>query len=188
MKKILIDLSLTFTIVPAVLVGTLYGAHVINKPHKIETVTKSNVSLTATEAYIERFKETAIKEQKIFGIPASISLAQGILESGCGESELASEHNNHFGIKCFRKHTISSHCINYHDDSSKDRFVKYSSAWQSWREHSWFLSSGQYARLKGLNYKDYAYGLKRIGYATKKTYAKDLIRIINDYELYKYDK
>jgi flagellum-specific peptidoglycan hydrolase FlgJ len=186
--KLIYDVALTLTIVPAVLGFTLYGAHKMNKPAKVETVTKRNVSITATDRYIERFAKTAQQEQELFGIPASISLAQGILESGCGMSELSTTHNNHFGIKCFQRHCHNGHCVNYHDDSPRDRFKVYSSAWQSWRDHSWFLSSGQYAKLKGLPYSKYAQGLKRIGYATKKSYARDLIRVIEENDLHRFDK
>jgi flagellum-specific peptidoglycan hydrolase FlgJ len=194
MKHLIIDLALTFTIVPALLGCAFwinYNRNSIGyklKPTELVESDKSKNNLSKIDQYIERFKETAILEQEKFGIPASISLAQGILESGCGKSELASDHNNHFGIKCFRKGCHKAHCTQYADDKPTDRFRNYSSAWQSWRDHSKFLSAGQYAKLKGLKYKEYAKGLKRIGYATKKSYASDLIAVIEDNNLQRFDK
>lgn len=191
MKHLLIDLALTFTIVPAVLIGIFYiNATGCKKlpVHKAKPNTVERKALKPIEAYVQRFKDVAQDEQDKFGIPASISLAQGILESGIGESELASEYNNHFGIKCFKKGCSTFHCVTYKDDSPRDRFRSYSSAWQSWRDHSLFLSRGQYASLRGKSFTKYALGLQRIGYATKKSYASDLIAVIEDNNLQRFDK
>lgn len=140
--------------------------------------------------YIARFHRVAIVEQRKFGIPASISLAQGIIESRSGSSKLAVQANNHFGIKCFSKKCGRGHCINMHDDHAKDFFRKYPTAWESWRAHSKMLAEGRYARLKkhGRDYRKWAYGLKKAGYATDRTYAEKLIGVIEANNLQRFDK
>jgi len=140
----------------------------------------------ATQAYILRFHKVAQTEQQKYGIPASITLAQGILESGVGRSKLASKHNNHFGIKCWCKGRQHD-CVPMADDSPNDRFKRYPSAWQSYRHHSQFVSKMPLKVSRGANYKQWAKALKRAGYATKRTYAEDLIAVIEKYELHKYD-
>ncbi len=142
------------------------------------------------EAYITQFSRVAVEEMEKFGVPASISLAQGLVESRAGDSKLARRNNNHFGIKCFSKKCQKNHCSNFTDDTHKDFFRKFRSPWESWRAHSVMISSGRYASLKkhGRDYKQWAYGLKSIGYATDKTYAEKLIGIIEDYELFRFDK
>lgn len=146
--------------------------------------------ITNTDIYIKRFKDVAISEMKKFGIPASITLAQGILESGSGTSNLAKIDNNHFGIKCKRK-CIGCRCVNYADDSPYDMFRIFPTAWHSYREHSKLLAtSARYAnlfKLKITDYKGWAKGLQIAGYATSKTYSKSLIRIIEKYNLQKLD-
>lgn len=139
--------------------------------------------------YISRFLTTAQTEQQKYGIPTSITLAQGILESSCGQSRLATRNYNHFGIKCFRKDCPKGHCSNHSDDHHKDFFRIYKSAWQSYRDHSIFLNGKRYKHLQnyGTDYKAWANGLKKAGYATDKNYAKKLIEIIERFELYKYD-
>lgn len=141
-------------------------------------------------AYIARFSKVAIIEMRKFGIPASISLAQGIIESRSGTSKLAVVANNHFGIKCFEKNCKKGHCVNQPDDHAKDFFRKYSNAWESWRAHSQTLASGRYTRLKkyGRDYRRWAYGLQQLGYATDGTYAEKLVGVIEHYDLHKYDK
>ena len=138
------------------------------------------------ESYINRFRHVAQAEQKKFGIPASITLAQGILESGVGKSRLAVNHNNHFGIKCWCKGKKMD-CIRMADDRPDDRFKRYSSAWESFRHHSIFVTKMRISVTKGANYKQWAKALKKAGYATKKTYAEDLIRIVQRYNLHQYD-
>ena len=140
--------------------------------------------------YIEKYAPTAVREMKSTGIPASITLAQGCLESGNGNSTLAREANNHFGIKCHKNwkgKTI------YHDDDEKGEcFRKYASADESYRDHSDFLRyRDRYASLFNLDptdYKGWAYGLQKAGYATAQTYATSLIKIIEENELYRYDR
>ena len=141
---------------------------------------------THVDSYIKRFLKTAKQEAKLFNIPVSIKLAQGILESNAGKSELSRKHNNHFGIK-YRgtgKYAV------YRDDTPKDRFQVYRSAWFSYRDHSKLLCMERYSHLRKLNrseYKKWAYGLKKAGYATAPHYAESLIKIIETYKLYQYD-
>lgn len=142
-----------------------------------------------TLAYIRQFAPLAVNEMHIHKIPASITLAQGILESGRGRSELARKSNNHFGIKC---HTGWKGERVYHDDDEKGEcFRKYEHAATSYKDHSEFLTKRRrYAFLFSYgskNYKKWAKGLRKAGYATDKKYPSKLIRIIEDYELYEFD-
>lgn len=143
----------------------------------------------AMQAYIDRYAPAAIRAMNNYGIPASITLAQGLLESNAGESKLALESNNHFGIKCRRK-CKGCTCRNYTDDDVYDMFRVFDSAWESYEEHSILLSSPRYEHLQkyGKDYKSWAYGLKRAGYATDKTYGQKLIRLIRNLNLDQYDK
>ena len=140
------------------------------------------------EKYIEEYKEIAISQMNKTGIPASIILAQACLESGDGQSYLAREANNHFGIKC---HGWNGPTIRYDDDKRNECFRKYRNAEESFRDHSDFIVNGsRYGFLFDLdrtNYKGWAKGLKKAGYATHPKYAEMLIRIIEDYELYRFD-
>lgn len=142
-------------------------------------------------AYIHRFANIARQEMKRFGIPASITLAQGLLETNAGESALATRNNNHFGIKCFSRTCKKGHCSNFEDDTHKDFFRNYDSAWESYRAHSLFLKDGErYQSLFELDKNDYqnwARGLREAGYATDKQYAKKLIRLIEELGLQEYD-
>lgn len=154
---------------------------------KAENTTEAS-TLNTTEDYINAYKEIAQKEMTLYNIPASITLAQGILESASGKGRLSVEANNHFGIKC---HTWTGAKI-YHDDDKKGEcFRKYNSAKYSFRDHSLFLTSRKrYASLFDLdvaNYKGWAKGLRAAGYATDKKYPQKLIGLIERYELYKYD-
>ena len=141
-------------------------------------------------AYIEKFKDEAIRQQKKYKIPASITLAQGLLESGAGNGELARKSNNHFGIKC---HGVwKGEKVYYDDDEKGECFRKYDDPNQSYEDHSLFLTSRpRYAELfelKITDYKGWANGLKKCGYATDKAYASKLIGIIELYNLSQYDK
>ena len=141
-------------------------------------------------AYIEKYKDIAIREMRAYGIPASITLAQGILESGDGRSRLAVQANNHFGIKCHRE--WDGERI-YHDDDKKGEcFRKYDHAEESYRDHSLFLTGrSRYAFLFELrpdDYRGWAKGLKKAGYATNPQYADKLIGLIEDYELHRFDE
>ena len=141
------------------------------------------------QAYIDKFAPIAQDEMRQYQIPASITLAQGILESGVGFGRLALDGNNHFGIKCHRGWNGGKM---YHDDDAKGEcFRTYDDPAESYRDHSVFLSGRQrYAFLFKLNKKDYvawAKGLKKAGYATDPKYPKKIISIIERYKLYKYD-
>ncbi len=140
-------------------------------------------------SYINRFKDMAVGNMKRYGIPASITLAQGCLESGNGRSTLAVKANNHFGIKCHND--WKGPTLRHDDDAPKECFRKYSDASESYEDHSKYLrGKKRYASLFDLplnDYKGWARGLKAAGYATNPNYANELIKIIEDYELYKYD-
>ncbi|MEO1262203.1 MAG: glucosaminidase domain-containing protein [Bacteroidota bacterium] len=140
--------------------------------------------------YVKRFAKSAMIEKEKYGIPASITLAQGLLESDAGDSRLAKESNNHFGIKC-RAKCRGCTCRNYSDDDIYDMFRVFDSAWESFREHSLLLQISRYSHLKKLGTKDYrnwAIGLKKAGYATDKNYHKKLIRIIEELDLQQFDQ
>ena len=143
-----------------------------------------------TLAYIKKWAPLAVMEMHKYKIPASITLAQGILESGNGRSWLASKSKNHFGIKC---HTgWKGQRVYYDDDAKGECFRKYQFVQSSYKDHSLFLTQRRrYAFLfsyKRTDYRRWARGLKKAGYATDKRYPSKLIRIIEDYELYKFDK
>lgn len=139
--------------------------------------------------YLNRYAEIARKEMVDYGIPASITLAQGLLESNAGDSKLAVNSNNHFGIKC-RKKCLGCTCRNYGDDTRYDMFRVFTSAAESFREHSELLNTSRYARLKahGSDYKKWAHGLKACGYATDKNYGHKLVKIIENLGLDAYDE
>ncbi len=140
------------------------------------------------QAYIDQYKNIAIEEMLRYGIPASITLAQGLLESGAGQSELARKGNNHFGIKC---HGWSGRSVYHDDDERGECFRAYNNARESFEDHSRFLKSGsRYSSLFSLGHTDYkgwARGLKAAGYATNPVYAQSLIDIIEVYDLHQYD-
>jgi len=142
-----------------------------------------------TMAYIDRFEVVAKTEMVKFGVPASIKMAQALLESNVGKSKLTQRNNNHFGLKCFSKVCIKNHCSNMSDDHHKDFFRNYNSSWESWRDHSKFLNSERYLHLQefGNDYKKWAEGLQKAGYATDKNYSKKLIKLIEKYRLYELD-
>lgn len=144
--------------------------------------------LTAEE-YIEKYKELAVMEQEIFGIPASVKMGQALLESDCGNSRLARQGNNHFGIKCKKEWTGET--ILHDDDALQECFRKYPSTEQSFRDHSEFLENspryGSLFLLEPTDYKGWARGLKDAGYATNPKYADLLIAMIERYQLYALD-
>jgi LysM repeat protein len=140
------------------------------------------------EAYIQKYSSIAQKQMREYGIPASITLAQGILESGSGKSKLASEGNNHFGIKCHD--TWNGATMHLDDDAPNECFRKYKSVDQSFEDHSLFLKKPRYQELFALeitDYKGWAQGLKKCGYATSPTYGKSLVDLIEKYELNQFD-
>lgn len=157
-------------------------------PEKTANINPS-VAKSSAEIYIDQFKNIAIREMKNHGIPASITLAQGILESGSGNSRLAKEANNHFGIKCTSD--WSGKTIFEDDDKKDDCFRVYKSAEESFRDHSEFLKRKRYAplfELKKDDYRAWAIGLKTAGYATNPKYADLLISLVERYNLNRFDQ
>ncbi len=141
-------------------------------------------------AYVKQYAPLAIKEMNSHHIPASITLAQGLLESNIGQSKLAKQNKNHFGIKCFSKKCSKGHCSNFNDDHHKDFFRVFSSVEESFAAHSQLLQKSRYGKLFKLSindYKGWANGLKKAGYATDPRYGPKLIRIIEDLDLFQYD-
>ena len=140
------------------------------------------------QQYIDQYKDVAIEQMKKHRIPASITLAQGLFESGAGRSELARKGNNHFGIKC---HGWKGRTVHHDDDARNECFRAYDNAYESYEDHSRFLVSGKRYQglfsLKTTDYKGWAHGLKAAGYATNPNYATKLIQIIELYKLYVYD-
>jgi flagellum-specific peptidoglycan hydrolase FlgJ len=163
----------------------------VQQVQHVKKLQKSNKSLNKYSLqYIKKYAPIAVSEMHKYNVPASITLAQGILESGNGRSQLASKSNNHFGIKC---HTGWKGAKVYHDDDEKGEcFRKYKYVESSYEDHSQFLSGRRrYASLFALrktDYKGWSKGLKKAGYATDKNYPKKLIKIIETYELYEFDK
>jgi flagellum-specific peptidoglycan hydrolase FlgJ len=163
----------------------------VNEVKLIKKLTKNNSRLNKqTLSYIRKYASIAVKEMHEYKIPASITLAQGILESGKGRSELALKSNNHFGIKCHRGWTGERV---YHDDDEKGEcFRKYQYPETSYNDHSLFLTQrSRYAFLFDYNirnYKKWAYGLRKAGYATDRKYPSKLLKIIKEYQLYELDK
>ena len=155
---------------------------------KVSEKTKSP-TITSTSHYIEVYKNIAMKEMQDYGIPASITLAQGILESGSGKGRLAVQANNHFGIKC---HGWKGGKIYHDDDKNQECFRKYRSAETSFKDHSEFLTGrSRYAnlfKLRKSDYKGWAKGLRKAGYATDKRYPQKLISLIETYNLDDYDR
>ncbi|NCO63898.1 MAG: LysM peptidoglycan-binding domain-containing protein [Flavobacteriales bacterium] len=153
-----------------------------------ESVVIEPVRINSTEDYLSRFSAIAQEEMRLYGIPASITLAQGILESNSGKGRLSVEANNHFGIKC---HDWTGAKIYHDDDEKKECFRKYNDAKYSYRDHSLFLTTRKrYSKLFDLSaddYKRWARELKAAGYATDRKYPDKLISLIERYELYKLD-
>jgi LysM repeat protein len=140
------------------------------------------------QAYVNQYKDLAMAEMRRTGVPASITLAQGILESQSGESKLAQKSNNHFGIKCKTEWTGEK---TYHDDDLRQEcFRVYPSVEDSYKDHSDFLKNREYYtalfKLDPTDDKGWAYGLKKAGYATEKDYPTRLLKLINDFELHQY--
>lgn len=144
----------------------------------------------AYEDYIHKYRKIAVDEMKRYHVPASITLAQGLLESGAGKSQLARRSNNHFGIKCGKY--WEGRTVRANDDAPNECFRAYRHPKDSYRDHSKFLRGGtRYAflfKLKITDYKGWAKGLKKAGYATDPRYATRLINIIELYDLDKYDR
>ncbi|MGB3774863.1 MAG: glucosaminidase domain-containing protein [Leeuwenhoekiella sp.] len=148
----------------------------------------NSASYTSVEEYLEAFSLIAQEEMRNYKIPASITLAQAVLESGAGKGALTLKANNHFGIKC---HDWTGDVVYHDDDARGECFRKYTDPKFSFRDHSLFLSGRQrYAslfRLKADDYEGWARGLREAGYATDRKYPEKLIAIIERYRLYEYD-
>ena len=155
----------------------------------LESTSSTTVYADVIRNYIEQYKEIAKDNMRTHGIPASITLSQGILESGSGNGRLAKEANNHFGIKCHTGWTGEK--IHHDDDALQECFRKYRHASESFRDHSLFLTSrSRYSDLfllKKDDYQSWAKGLRKAGYATDPKYPDKLISLIERYQLYRYD-
>lgn len=177
-------IRLTSAILAAVLMASCSTLKETAKP-ALEPVSQSD----AYSLYIDSYSETAMEQMRLYGIPASITLAQGILESDAGRSSLAVGCNNHFGIKC---HSDWTGGRTYKDDDSRDEcFRCYDSPKQSFEDHSLFLKNGsRYAalfKLASTDYRGWARGLKDAGYATSPTYADKLVSLVERYNLDRFD-
>jgi flagellum-specific peptidoglycan hydrolase FlgJ len=150
-------------------------------PAEIDSVPTYNA-----EKYIEQYKAIAQQEQKLYRIPASITLAQALIESRAGTSKLAVHNNNHFGLKCFSNFCKRGHCSNFEDDTHKDFFRKFETPEESFRQHSLLLAGARYM-LNETSYTKWAYRLQDKGYATDRNYATKLIKTIQRYKLYELD-
>lgn len=162
-------------------------------PKAVPTRTKAQLKkIKKQRAYVDRFINVAQTEMKKYGIPASIKLAQGLIETNAGESRLSTKNNNHFGMKCFSKKCKKGHCSNFTDDSHKDFFRTYKSAWASYRSHSKMLVGNKryqhLFKLAPVDYRGWAKGLYKAGYATDKRYAEKLINIIEELNLQQFDE
>lgn len=155
----------------------------------LESTSRTTVYTETVEDYIRVYSPIAMRQMREFGVPASITLSQGILESGAGKGELVRKANNHFGIKCHKGWTGER---SYHDDDAKGEcFRKYDYPELSYKDHSLFLTTrSRYAFLFDLrpdDYKGWARGLRKAGYATDRRYPEKLISLIERYRLYQYD-
>lgn len=160
-----------------------------SKTEILEATTRVKVTTEIVLAYIANYKEIAKKNMKEFGIPSSICLGQGILESGAGTGPLSSLANNHFGIKCHKDWTGPS--VKYDDDAAQECFRKYNMPSESYSDHALFLKGRRWYeplfKLEKDDYKGWARGLKAAGYATDPKYPEKLIAIIERYHLNQYD-
>ena len=160
-----------------------------NESEVIVSTSKTTVTTDIIRLYIYQFKDVAMSNMKNYGIPASIILAQGILESGAGKGDLASRSNNHFGIKCHAGWTGES--VRHDDDAAQECFRKYDNPSESFKDHALFLTGrSRYAKLFTLSkndYKAWARGLRAAGYATDPKYPDKLISYIERYSLSEYD-
>jgi hypothetical protein len=148
---------------------------------------------SATQSYVDQYAEYAMEQQRKYGIPASITLAQGIIESANGKSQLARNENNHFGVKATKAWLDAGGKYGlYTDDAKNEKFCSYASVGDSYEHHSKFLkNNSRYAacfKLSSDDYKGWANGLQRAGYATNKSYAQSLIAVIERNGLDKYDQ
>jgi flagellum-specific peptidoglycan hydrolase FlgJ len=155
----------------------------------LEATSKVKVTTEIVNAYIEKYKSIAMTNMKEHGVPASIALAQAILESGAGTGTLSRQSNNHFGIKCHKDWNGPG--VNFDDDEAQECFRKYDKVYDSYQDYAAFLKSRRWYdplfKLQKNDYKGWAKGLKAAGYATDPKYPSKLIGIIERYQLQKYD-
>ena len=194
------DFTLSFTVDAGALFG-LAGPSVFSSgsgdqtaaslvayhPERREWTARERAQLT----YVSRYGTLARRQMSDHGIPASITMAQGLLESGVGESTLARDNNNHFGLKCFSKTCKKGHCTNHSDDSHKDFFRIFATPEDSYEAHAALLKKERYRSLYQLEESDYrgwARGLSKAGYATDPRYADKLIALIENLGLYRLDQ
>lgn len=170
------------------------GAKNVSQLTSYEPAKSKKRSWTAKEqrqlAYVAQYASLAQAEMRKNKVPASITLAQALLESNIGSSSLATKNNNHFGIKCFSRSCSKGHCSNFTDDSHKDFFRIFEDVAASFEAHSQLLKKDRYAdlfRLPISDYKGWAKGLSKAGYATDPHYAKKLIALIENLDLQEYD-
>jgi LysM repeat protein len=177
-----------FPILLIILLPALYSCKTSRRLARTTTAPPSSLN-ASEESYISAYRDIAVNEMKRTGIPASITLAQGMIESDYGRSMLAREANNHFGIKCHSDWTGQK--IYHHDDRRNECFRKYAKPEDSFLDHSEFLMTGSRYRflfdLPPADYKSWAKGLKQAGYATNPDYANMLIRAIEEKNLHYYD-
>jgi len=162
----------------------LQKPQISKKDDKLEFGIHNKIS---AKEYIKLYTKLAKQHEKKYGIPSAVTLAQGLHESNAGNSKLARDNNNHFGMKCFNKKCKKGHCTNHTDDTHKDFFRKYKSVGQSYEAHSILLKKTRYKALFNLkitDYKGWCKGLQKAGYATDKKYAKKLIKTIELYKLH----
>lgn len=158
---------------------------------EMDSEQKKAEKIKKMKAYVKQYAKYAQAEMTKHGIPASITLAQGLLESDAGESRLAVNNNNHFGIKCFSRTCKRGHCSNFTDDTHKDFFRKYKTPAESFKAHSTLLQGDRYKFLykyRDDDYVSWAKGLKSAGYATDPNYASKLINLIRELDLDGYDR
>jgi flagellum-specific peptidoglycan hydrolase FlgJ len=176
-----------FTVLSIISVVLLVASCRTKKP---AVITRPGMVNASVQTYIEKYRDIAISEMKRTGVPASITLAQGMVESNYGQSRLATEAFNHFGIKCHNGWTGAT--IRHDDDHRNECFRRYRNAQESFYDHSDFLRTGsRYSFLFSLSpydYKGWAHGLKKAGYATNPDYANMLIRKIEENNLALYDR
>lgn len=155
----------------------------------LEATSRVKVTTEIVLAYIDRYKEVAQKNMRDHGVPASIALAQAILESGAGTGDLSRQANNHFGIKCHKGWTGPS--VKHDDDEAQECFRKYNTVYDSYQDYAAFLRGRRWYdplfKLDKDDYKGWARGLKKAGYATDPAYPTKLIGLIERYQLQKYD-
>lgn len=187
----MIKITLLLSIASIILIGCKSQQYSRNNKQIEKEANKQTPSFSTytTIAYIEAFKGVAVEEMNAYGIPASITLAQGIIESGSGNSALAKYANNHFGIKCTSDWRGKAYYKD--DDQNNDCFRVYKDAKESFKDHSTFLKRKRYSFLFELDkndYKNWALGLKAANYATNPKYPELLINVIEKYALNQYDQ